>query len=384
MAISNVFKILLFTLVCVLNIADVFAMECKESKAAEGSARGMGLGDDIESVTDGVGALTLAPTAKKTDGINPSKGLFQEHIWKVVQEFDQAADALVEQYDQTTARKKIIALQRGYSYLTHLRAFHAKYNVHADAAYKNPGMDIAKMFKNFGREYRVEWSDCNIPSLSTVREMLVVWNCLCPITELELQNNRIKRIEGLNELVDLGYLDLRNNRIKRIEGLGALVNLYSLLLSSNQIKYIEGLDTLIELCMLHLDYNQIVRIEGLDTLVKINNLRLSYNRIKRIEGLDRCNLNTLFLSGNRIERIEGLDTQVCLSHLYLSYNRIKRLEGLNKLINHHRLWHLWLSNNQIEYIDASFSIMYDLDLRDNRLTEQQKAEILRQIAWADV
>ena len=52
---------------------------------------------------------------------------------------------------------------------------------------------------------------------------------------LELFNNNISKIEGLDNLTKLSILDLRNNQIDTIQGLDNLNNLEGLGISNNNI-----------------------------------------------------------------------------------------------------------------------------------------------------
>ena len=64
---------------------------------------------------------------------------------------------------------------------------------------------------------------------------------------LDLYNNRIERIQGLDTVTGLRVLMLGKNRLSRIEGLEALPKLDVLDLHCNRIRTIEGLSHLAEL-----------------------------------------------------------------------------------------------------------------------------------------
>jgi Leucine Rich Repeat. len=53
----------------------------------------------------------------------------------------------------------------------------------------------------------------------------------------------------------------------------------------NALKKIEGLDKLINLEELNLSYNMITEIEGLENLKKLKDLNLAENNIQRIENI---------------------------------------------------------------------------------------------------
>ena len=99
---------------------------------------------------------------------------------------------------------------------------------------------------------------------------------------------------------------LEGNAVKRIEGLDNLVNLRSLYLQENLICKIEGLECLINLVNLNLSDNQISVVEGLKNLTKLQNLQIKRNRIggngiADLQGLLECpTISALDISDNHI------------------------------------------------------------------------------------
>uniref|UniRef100_A0A3B1JE72 Dynein regulatory complex subunit 3 n=1 Tax=Astyanax mexicanus TaxID=7994 RepID=A0A3B1JE72_ASTMX len=92
------------------------------------------------------------------------------------------------------------------------------------------------------------------------------------LTKLQLNNNSIEKIQGLEKLTNLLWL-LSFNKIKMIEGLEALVKLQTLSLSNNQIPAIEKMDTLEHLEILSLGENVISQIDNVIYLRRFKNLR---------------------------------------------------------------------------------------------------------------
>jgi len=104
-------------------------------------------------------------------------------------------------------------------------------------------------------------------------------------------------------------LDLYDNLLKRIEGLEEFTKLTSLDLSFNKIKHIKGVKQLSELKDLYFVQNLISKIENLEGLVKLRNLELGGNRIREIDGLDTlAGLEELWLGKNKITELK-----VCIS-----------------------------------------------------------------------
>ena len=118
-----------------------------------------------------------------------------------------------------------------------------------------------------------------------VSDEALVWEIL------ELEDNPIKEIEGIDHLVNLRELRLINNEIVEIKGLENLPDLQALFLFDNHITEIKGLETLTKLQILFLDNNSIKEIKGLGSLKRIKRLCLKGNQIdpeiiKELGGLD--------------------------------------------------------------------------------------------------
>lgn len=75
-------------------------------------------------------------------------------------------------------------------------------------------------------------------------------------------------------------LDLYDNLISHIKGLEDFQNLKSLDLSFNKIKHIKNVSHLKKLTELFFVQNKITRIEGLEDLTLIKNLELGANKIR--------------------------------------------------------------------------------------------------------
>ena len=155
------------------------------------------------------------------------------------------------------------------------------------------------------------------------------------VSTINLSKREIKAIPfAVKNFPNLQILDLNDNQIKIIEGLDQLTNLNTLYLGRNEIAKIERLEKLKTLNTLILSRNEIKKIEGLDQLENLNTLFLDKNQISKIEGLDNLkDLEMLFLTWNKIEKIEGLEKLTKLNTLYLTRNQITELEGLGTLIN---------------------------------------------------
>ena len=101
------------------------------------------------------------------------------------------------------------------------------------------------------------------------------------VERLCLRQNEISNIEFpasvASKLLDL---DLYDNLISHVEGLDNFTRLTSLDLSFNRIKHISNVNHLSNLTDLYFVQNRIQKIENLEGLTKLQNLELAANRIR--------------------------------------------------------------------------------------------------------
>ena len=74
---------------------------------------------------------------------------------------------------------------------------------------------------------------------------------------VDLYDNQIRRIEGLNNLVQLRYVDLSFNKIRELEGLDSCEQLEELYLIRNRIQEVQRIDHLAHLRVLELGQNRL-------------------------------------------------------------------------------------------------------------------------------
>uniref|UniRef100_A0A914MZD2 HMG box domain-containing protein n=1 Tax=Meloidogyne incognita TaxID=6306 RepID=A0A914MZD2_MELIC len=190
---------------------------------------------------------------------------------------------------------------------------------------------------------------------------------LINLTELELYDNQLTEIQGIENLINLEILDLSYNRIGKIKGLSTLSKLRKLFLINNKIEQIEGLEGLILLELLELGDNKIKEISNLNHLINLEELFLGKNKIKKIEGINSLvKLRVLSLPANRLTKLEGLENLMELEELHINDQGIESLNGienqvnlqlldaaansissLNNLGHLQKLTDIWLNNNKI-------------------------------------
>ncbi|KAI1119128.1 protein phosphatase 1 regulatory subunit SDS22 [Nemania sp. NC0429] len=187
------------------------------------------------------------------------------------------------------------------------------------------------------------------------------------LQELDLYDNLISHIRGLDELTELTSLDLSFNKIKHIKHISHLTKLTDLYFVSNKISRIEGLDTLVNLRQIELGSNRIREIQNLDSLKNLEELWLAKNKITELRGLGGLpklrllsiqsnriadlsplrevpQLEELYISHNALENLEGLENNTNLTIIDISHNKVKSLKGLGGL---KKIEEVWASYNEI-------------------------------------
>ncbi|KAL2165449.1 hypothetical protein VTH06DRAFT_747 [Thermothelomyces fergusii] len=201
------------------------------------------------------------------------------------------------------------------------------------------------------------------------------------LNDLDLYDNLISHIRGLDDLVNLTSLDLSFNKIRHIKHISHLTNLTDLYLVANKISKIEGLEGLGKLRNLELGSNRIRQLENLETLQSLEELWVAKNKITSLTGLGGLpNLRLLSIQSNRIRDLSPLREVPQLEELYISHNGLASLEGLE---HNTRLRVLEVSNNQIaslrglgplaalEELWASYNQIADFAELDRELADKQ-------------
>ncbi|MDI1490380.1 MAG: protein phosphatase regulatory subunit Sds22 [Ramalina farinacea] len=175
---------------------------------------------------------------------------------------------------------------------------------------------------------------------------------LIHLTSLDLSFNKIKHIKHLNHLEEVTDLYLLQNRISKIEGLDGMTRLRNLELAANRIREVENLETLVNLEELWLGKNKIVEINVTFLLTNISHLQnlkilsIQSNRLTKITGVSELpNLEEIYISHNALTEISGLDNNTNLRILDISNNQIRNLSGFKSLT---KLEELWASSNLLD------------------------------------
>jgi Leucine-rich repeat (LRR) protein len=95
---------------------------------------------------------------------------------------------------------------------------------------------------------------------------------LVELDELDLRDNRISKIQGLETLTKVVDLDLSYNAIRKIENLQGQTLVKKLYLSANKISQITNLSSMPDLTMLELGANRIRLIENMEPFTQLTEL----------------------------------------------------------------------------------------------------------------
>ncbi|KAF3894803.1 Phosphatase 1 regulatory subunit [Trichophyton interdigitale] len=194
------------------------------------------------------------------------------------------------------------------------------------------------------------------------------------LKELDLYDNNISHVKGLDHVVNLTSLDLSFNDIKHIKNISTLVHLKDLYFIQNRIQTIEGLEELKELRNLELGANKIREIDNLDTLTALEELWLGKNKISEIKNISSLtNLKILSIPSNRIETLSGLESLSSLEELYLSDNLLTGISGLESNAN---LRVLDISNNKVSRLEnlSHLTKLEELWASNNQLSSFEEVE----------
>jgi protein phosphatase 1 regulatory subunit 7 len=241
-------------------------------------------------------------------------------------------------------------------------------------------------------------------------------NVAASLTELDLYDNLISHVKGLEEFQNLTSLDLSFNKIKHIKNISHLKKLTEIFFVQNKISRIEGLEELTAIKNLELGANRI-RVSGLthDVCIqseawekltrdragnrKLGNIDCAGGTLarekqnRRNEGpkfkvqpslwnekadtsqnLDTLsNLRIISIQSNRLTKISGLSVLPKLEELYLSHNAITDLSGLE---SNESLRVLDFSNNQVSHLEhlSSLKNLEELWGSNNQLASFEEVE----------
>ncbi|GAA98844.1 uncharacterized protein L969DRAFT_76596 [Mixia osmundae IAM 14324] len=147
--------------------------------------------------------------------------------------------------------------------------------------------------------------------------------------------NKIGKIQHLEDLKPtLTSLELGGNRLRKLEGLDQLTQLTELWLGKNKIPKLENLSTLSHLKILSIQSNRLTRIEGLEMLQSLEELYISHNGLTTLAGLEKnTSLKTLDVAGNRLTDIGTVKLLTNLEELWANDNKLADFQALEEVLS---------------------------------------------------
>jgi len=147
-----------------------------------------------------------------------------------------------------------------------------------------------------------------------------------------------KKVEHLDEYVNLKVIYLEGNGFSHIQGLDNCPNVKSLYLQENMISKMENLEAQTELDSLNLSQNRIKVIENLSHMTKLTTLLLEKNFVKSVEDIEHVlkvpSLSVINLTNNKVDDpavVELFSKMPDLRVLYLKGNPV-----VNKIKNYRK------------------------------------------------
>ncbi|KDO34129.1 hypothetical protein SPRG_01399 [Saprolegnia parasitica CBS 223.65] len=249
---------------------------------------------------------------------------------------------------------------------------------------------IEKIGHAFNRIHEMELSSCRIREIGSLHGDVFV-----NLKSLNLENNLITDISGIEKLPKLRGLNLSSNRIERLSHAGphtgvlACPKLENLQLGHNLITDMSqlGLHHLQELKILNLEGNDITQIAGLTHAHELRELILSKNKIRQFEAATTNVLTSLVvlkMDDNSLRSLVYFYPLSRLQVLDLSNNRLPDLEEVERLQPLIPIvQELWVANNPLakrhlcrSTIIYRYSSLKCLDGKDITLEERERVEVL--------
>jgi len=159
---------------------------------------------------------------------------------------------------------------------------------------------------------------------------------LVNLTILDVGDNKIRKIENIDQLVNLTEFHAAKNKLTAIEGLEKLTNLVLVAMQANFIKKLSGLETLVNLEDLYLQQNQIHKIEGLENNLKLTTLDIAVNKVSVFENLEHLQLKELWMNWNNLEDTDAnkayMKKFTKMETIYLADNPISQANTYQEML----------------------------------------------------
>jgi Leucine-rich repeat (LRR) protein len=194
-------------------------------------------------------------------------------------------------------------------------------------------------------------------------ESLSAFKYLVHLRGLRADNNQIKSLEGINQLDGLLTLRLRGNLVETLDFSGTkLQRLTDIDLQRNKLTKVQNLEELRSLSTLNLEDNKLTQFSlSEDMLWSLKYLRLSGNSLESIDISRYPNLRLLYLDRNRLGLVKGLLKTKHLDSLSLREQQTGARIDMSFLNEAFEVRKLFLSGNlldgfvpQVDFLNLQF------------------------------
>ncbi|CAL6057611.1 leucine-rich_repeat domain-containing protein [Hexamita inflata] len=200
---------------------------------------------------------------------------------------------------------------------------------------------------------------------------------------LTIRNAWARNVKEAFQL-NLIELDLTNNGINDVQGLQQMKSLRLLCLKKNPMRHqIQVIYNLLNLVKLDISETHTTNISGIHVLKELHELRVSSNYIYDFSVLKQMNLTVLEASNNHIVDISFVKHMKQLQILNLNKNKIESVDDLKFLVN---ITRLHLNSNKIEDITCLSKLkdLRELHLFNNRIVDISVVRNFRKLVILDV
>lgn len=134
------------------------------------------------------------------------------------------------------------------------------------------------------RSWKLDLSNMGLPAVPDICRLLNLQD-LQKITTIDLSDNYIQEVNGLNCLPNLRELDLSGNDIDSLVWFPIMANLKKLNLARNALKDLKGIELLVWIIELQLWENFLEDLEWLQYLKDLQKLWVELNKLKDLDVL---------------------------------------------------------------------------------------------------
>ena len=210
------------------------------------------------------------------------------------------------------------------------------------------------------------------------------FSLLTTLETLEIENTHLKKIDPIEQLVNLKTLEIDHNKIESLpKNIGNLQQLEMLTFSYNNIVDINPLISLTNLNTLAFANNQVEDVSPIKNMTKMSIINFSENNIKDISAIENFSeLKSLGANDNKIEILPDFKNFGKLQYIYLDFNNISSLPNLKGLDS---LDEMWLAYNNLN--DEEFGKLDELehtgflDVSFNKITKVPVLKNLKSLKY---